>query len=227
MADQRTLLLTRPKAQSVAFLKALGADLGRTPTNVISPVLEITYHPVKVPNDAQAVIFTSANGVAAAGEGHGKIALCVGDTTAAAALEAGFDPISADGDAGDLARLIIDIQDPAAGPIFHISGAIQTEGLSETLAQAGFEYTRSVGYEAQPRPLSFEATKTLQNSAVVAPVFSPRSARLLAEALKDLTVKDAQFIAISQAATDALGRPAFTAAAPTRDAMLTTLRDFL
>ena len=64
MADPRTLLLTRPRAQSQAFAEVLAARLPGRFRPVISPLLEIVPLPAPLDLDGlQGLIFTSANGV--------------------------------------------------------------------------------------------------------------------------------------------------------------------
>ena len=86
------ILITRPREDAAALaekLKARGHDV------IVEPMLEI--RPVagaKVDlQGVQAVVFSSANGVRAFALAESRRdlpALCVGDTTAAAAREAGF-----------------------------------------------------------------------------------------------------------------------------------------
>ena len=102
MAAPRTLLLTRPRAQSQAFAAALEARLPGRFRPVIAPLIEIA--PVPGALDLaglQGLIFTSANGVeqfAARTADRSLPAFCVGEMTAAAARGAGFAARSADGD---------------------------------------------------------------------------------------------------------------------------------
>ena len=80
-----TLLLTRPRADSLRFARLLPGWQA-----VIAPILRI----VPVDHDAArlraagALLFTSAHAVAAAGPGAGRAALCVGGRTAEAARKA-------------------------------------------------------------------------------------------------------------------------------------------
>ena len=89
MAVPRTLLLTRPRAQSEAFAEVLAAELPGRFRAVVSPILEIV--PVAAALDLdglQGLIFTSANGVeqfAARTPERSLTAWCVGEMTAAAA----------------------------------------------------------------------------------------------------------------------------------------------
>ena len=94
MAAPRTLLLTRPRAQSEAFAAVLAAELPGRFRPVVSPILEIVPLPAPLDLDGlQGLIFTSANGVeqfAARSPDRSLPAWCVGEMTAAAARRAGL-----------------------------------------------------------------------------------------------------------------------------------------
>src|ERR1700741_2830119 len=74
---------------------------------------------------AQAIVFTSSNGVRAFPDVRGardRLVLTVGDATAEAAREAGFSNVrSADGDVIALATLAKAILDPAKGKLIHLA----------------------------------------------------------------------------------------------------------
>ncbi|MBC6442829.1 MAG: uroporphyrinogen-III synthase [Rhodobacteraceae bacterium] len=222
-----TLLLTRPRPQSIDFLAALTSGTGREPDHVISPLLHICYTPVTIPEGVQAVLFTSANGVRAAGSGCGQTALCVGQTTANAAKAAGFDATSANGDITDLAALAIQHLNPEAGSLIHIAGRHHAGDLGGILSKAGFSCQRAIGYEARPVELSAEARVTLVDIPVVVPVFSSRSGQLLAEAIDDIKPAELTCVAISESAATPLRGRASVVARPTRAAMIKALRDLL
>ena len=117
MADPRTLLLTRPRAQSEAFAEALAERLPGRFRPVISPLLEIVPLPAPLDlADVQGLIFTSANGVeqfAARTPDRSLPAWCVGDDDRRrGAARAGFAARSADGDVADLAALIAEARTP-------------------------------------------------------------------------------------------------------------------
>ncbi|WP_415405360.1 hypothetical protein [Tateyamaria sp. SN3-11] len=80
------LIMTRPLPASEAFLRDLPADLRDRFAPVFSPLIDIV--PLNPPDpmaSADAAIFSSANGVAAAPPGDGRIAYCVGPATTVAA----------------------------------------------------------------------------------------------------------------------------------------------
>ena len=175
-----TLLLTRPRPAAERFAGELQAVTGPFAEVIVSPVLQIVPSGAfpDIPHTA-SVAFTSENAVAIA-EGRlapGRRAYCVGDRTAEAARQAGFDAISAGGDADDLAALLA--AQPPAGEVVHLSGAHQRGDLAERLAAAGLAARRETVYDQAPAPLSRAARGALAGPRpVLLPLFSPRSAVL-------------------------------------------------
>ena len=113
-------------------------------------------------SDAQAIIFTSTNGVRAFPDARGardRIVLTVGDATAAAAREVGFTDVrSADGDVRSLAALVKRDLDPAKGKLIHIAGDHVAGDLGGDLRAAGFSVERRLAYAsvaASPLPEAF------------------------------------------------------------------------
>lgn len=159
------LLLTRPLDDSRRF----AARMGGWPA-VISPILAI----VPVAHDGAALaraaglVFTSAHAVGAAGPGRGRPAICVGGRTATVARASGFAVKQGDGTAASLLPLI------AASPVALIHP--QGRHVAHPLPVPGI-----IVYDQQPRPLTTAAQALLAGDApVIVPVFSPRSAGLLA-----------------------------------------------
>jgi uroporphyrinogen-III synthase len=99
---------------------------------------------------AQALIFTSSNGVRAFPDvrrARDRIVLAVGDVTAEAARDAGFaDVRSADGDVESLAALAQATLDPAKGKLIHIAGDHVAGDLGGALRAAGFTVERRLAY---------------------------------------------------------------------------------
>lgn len=164
------LLLTRPEDASRRFAAAV-ADLGLRV--VISPVLRI----VPVAHDAarlaaaSGLVLTSVNALAAAGPGRGRPAICVGPATAQAARAAGYRVTEGPGDAERMLPLLQDL-----GPGWlHPHGA----HVAKVLPVPGM-----VVYDQQPLALNDQARAALAGPApVLVPLFSPRSARVLADQL--------------------------------------------
>ena len=137
-----------PEAQKTAErVRARGAE------PVLAPLLTIMPCGYDTSTEgAQALIFTSSNGVHAFPDARGARnvpVLAVGEATAAAAREAGFaDVRSADGDVNALAALVKTTLSPAAGKLIHIGGDHVAGDLSGQLSAAGFKVERRVAYAA-------------------------------------------------------------------------------
>lgn len=183
-----TVLLTRPAAQSGAF----AATLGEVPV-VISPLMRIE----RVDHDAarlaaaEGLVFTSIHAVPAAGAGRGRPAFVVGAATAGAARAAGFRVVACAPDLAGLAPMIAQAGMALIHPHGrHLAGDSGVPGV--------------VVYDQVAQPLNEPARALLQAPGLVLlPLFSPRSARLLAEAVLDAGPVRAGLrpLAVSRAAT--------------------------
>lgn len=180
------VLLTRPEADSRRF----AATLPGLPV-VISPVLRI----VAVAHDAArlaaapGLVFTSAHAVAAAGAGRGRLALCVGPRTAALARAAGFRV--EEGKTGE-ARGLLPLIAASPVPLIHPHG----RHLARDLPVEGM-----VVYDQLPQDLSDPALRLLAGGVpAILPLFSPRSARLLAKAVGQAPKAPVWLVAISESA---------------------------
>lgn len=191
-------------------------ERGLTP--VIAPMLTIRPS-AEIALDlqgVQALAFTSANGVRAwanARTERGLPALCVGDATAAAAREAGFEnKMSAGGDVGDLIQMIRKRMDKAAGRIVHIRGSHVTGDLAGSLRAAGFAAEEAAAYEAvsagQLPDTAREALERKQLSLVL--FHSSRAAGAFTALVEDADLTDRLgyliAVAISGQAADSLIR---------------------
>jgi uroporphyrinogen-III synthase len=203
------LLLTRPEAAS-ARTRAEVERLCPGARIVASPVMEVVPVPAVLDTVPRGLILTSENGAAAGGVlglPPGMRAWCVGGRTAEVARAAGFDAVSAEGDAEALIRLILSA--PEEGPLLHLRGEHARGDIAPRLRAAGCEATDLVAYRQADRDLSGDALTVLAGvERVVLPVYSPRSAEILARQgpfAAPLTV-----IAISDAARRAAERLAAT-----------------
>ncbi len=177
------LLLTRPEAAARRFLGEVEALAGAPLPAILSPILRIA--PVAVAPGAltgpAALILTSEAGARRAGElGLGGLAAwCVGPRTAAAAREAGLRPREAGPDAEALLAAIL--RERPSGPLLHLRGADARGDVAQRLRAAGLDAGEAVAYRAEPLEPTSQARTALDGAApLVAPLFSPRSARLLA-----------------------------------------------
>jgi uroporphyrinogen-III synthase len=206
-----TLLLTRPRADSLRFAALLPEW-----SVVISPILKIVpvAHDAERLARAEALVFTSAHAVSAAAPGRGRTAFCVGERTAEVARIAGFAAIAGPGDAEGLLPMI-----EASGlRLVHPHG----RHLARDLPIEGM-----VVYDQLPLPLNDKACALLSRDGdVVLPLFSPRSAHLVAAATRGM-VSRLWPVAISAAAMQGWDAPSAghaIAHSPTQDGMITALR---
>jgi uroporphyrinogen-III synthase len=177
---QPILLVTRPAGSAARFLAALGRDIPA----VISPLLDIVplaTPPITAP--VAALILTSEHAATvAAGMGFpaGLTAYVVGPQTARAARAAGFGPISADGDAETLVSLILHHR--PTGPLLHLHGEHTRGDIARRLHDAGLTCLEQTVYRQVELPLSDAAKAALAGPLpVLAPLFSPRTAAILAD----------------------------------------------
>ncbi len=173
------LLMTRPRADSEAFVATLRACGETAFKPVISPLIGVEIcGALPDPGSYRGVIFTSANGVAAyralGGEDRHPCYV-VGAATAAAAREAGFDPQSAEGDAAALLKMIRAA--PNEGALLHLRGTHARGDLAATLTREGRATREAVIYDQPFLAPTSEARMALDGTVpVVAPLFSPRTA---------------------------------------------------
>lgn len=212
-----TVLLTRPLAASRRFAKLLDVRV------VISPLMETLWlAPRVLPDVPDVVVFTSENGVLGfkrCQKWRGR-ALCVGDRTAQAAQDAGFDAVSAGGDLEDLKKLL-DLESDGA-QLVHARGRY-------VAGDVGPNVRVLIVYEQSPLPLTDEACKALNGtSKVIVPLFSPRSATRFAEQLPRGKTAPIAVVAMSAAVGDAarIGglEVALVADAPDGPAMIRAIR---
>ena len=207
MPDKRRLraLITRPQEDSVEVAIAL---VRRRITPVLAPMMRVVFNSSEVGaelDQAQAILFTSRNGVRAfsrVSERRDMKVFAVGNSTAALAHNEGFLSVeSADGDSSDLARLLIEELSPSDGLLFHVTGTSTAGELRETLIEAGFKVIRRSLYEAAPESEFSQKTidfiKNGDGDYVL--FFSPRTARIFLAHIKTHELEDAckNLIAIS------------------------------
>lgn len=186
-----SLVLTRPEISSRQVLAACEDALGAAVAVDISPVLQIV--PMGAWPDLSrypSVLLTSANAVR--GSLDGKRAYCVGARTAAAAQEAGAEiGVTAQ----DAAHLPDEIADTS---LIYLRGAHVSVDLA-----ARFQCDEQIVYDQQAAPLTPTAKHALLGEKpVILPLFSPRSARLVAKEVTQLGQK-VQIIVMSSAVAEA------------------------
>ena len=204
------LLLTRPEVASRDFAAALQAEGPGGFVTVVSPLIGIALRgPLPDMTGVRGVIFTSANGVeayAALGGTAGLPCFTVGQATADAARDLGFDPRVAGGDAEALVAFVRAAAPEA--PVLHLRGAHSRGAVAERLSSAGTETHEAVIYDQPLGDLTAEAQAALAGSVpVVLPLFSPRTAARFAELAAGLKSFRAPLLvaAMSGAVAGALG----------------------
>jgi len=201
------ILLTRPRAASERFAKLIESRMGDVPV-VIAPLMEIapTVTGLSLEGVA-ALVFTSAAGVEVFGdltERRNLPAWCVGDRTASAAREIGLKALSAGGNADALIDLIAEAR--PTGRLLHLHGAHVRGDVAERLTQAGLRAEgRAIYDQTSLQPPAEFLTLLRREGPVILPLFSPRSAGLVAEAVNGAKVRATlHVIAMSPAVAEAV-----------------------
>ncbi|MBW7922256.1 MAG: uroporphyrinogen-III synthase [Rubellimicrobium sp.] len=174
------LLLTRPAPAAERFMAELGDVAG---IEVIrSPVIRIAQLDVALPDiHPAALILTSENGVQAAARlGLAPLpAFVVGPRTEAVARASGFDPAPPVPDAKALYAHLLALR--PAGPLLHVRGEHASGRVGPRLTEAGVPVVELIAYAQHALPPSDAARAVLAGARpVVLPLFSPRSAALVA-----------------------------------------------
>ena len=212
------VLLTRPAPQSRRFATQLAQRFGPRVVPLISPLMATQFLEPALPDGRPGgLIFTSQTGVEAAirmrgrlaerlrgvGESTALRAYCVGARTAEAARAAGFEAVSAAGDADALVDMILRAcqgpSEPARGAwserppetikacktaLWHLHGEETRGDVASRLRQAGIDVCSAVVYRQVPQALDQAAKAVLATGApVIVPLFSPRSAALFSQTL--------------------------------------------
>jgi uroporphyrinogen-III synthase len=225
---QPTLLLTRPEPQSRAFLEQCEALAGRPLAAVISPILRIEATGVIPDLDRFAtIIFTSGNGVRCLAERaglRGRNVRTVGTRTAQLARSFGAKAVALGDDVDAFIRAAAKVESPA----LLCRGTHVRGDLAKQLRNLGVEVEEAVIYHQFEQPLSADAKRLLAGkSPVLVPVFSPRSAGLLAQQCP--ITAPVTVLAISANAADAWTGPGkvMIAEAPTADSMCALTIDLI
>jgi uroporphyrinogen-III synthase len=203
------VLITRPEPQASRFAAELTAACPRT-RPILAPLMQVEFLPVSLPHGPfAALVLTSETAAEAAGRlqkqalSLPKLAFCVGDRTARAARRQGFEAVSAEGAAEDLVALIV--SRPDQGCLLWLRGQDYTCDLGAALAKAGRRLLARPAYRQNALPLAPDALAVLgRPGPVILPLFSPRSARLVAAVLPPHSAAEIWPVAISPRALSAL-----------------------
>ena len=213
-----TLVLTRPEAQS----RETAAALPGVPA-MIAPVMDIVpVGSISERGSFAAVILTSANGAECAPDLAGIRVYCVGKRTAEAARKRGAEVALVARDADDLVARIA-----GAGPMLHFRGEHARGEVAERLTSAGIDTHEAVVYRQVAVPMPAPARALIEGEAdVVLPLYSPRSAELVAQQLTRVG-PNVHAIAMSAAVAEAwavTGQAAEVCKVPTGAEMLRRIR---
>lgn len=228
MANVKTLLLTRPQAQS----ERLAAQIGDAARCIISPLIKIENTGTLPDTGFERVIFTSANGVRAYIAAHGPLdrpCYCVGDKTAALARTFGMFSYSAKGNAADLIKLM---QALPTGNAVHICGEHTTGDIADTLTQSGHPTIEAVLYKQNQLTLTAEAIGALGQGLITGiPFYSPRTARILRSEIAPFNIANITAFCLSDNVAAEIHEAGFacvlTAAKPNNAAMISILDEYL
>ncbi len=194
----KPLIVTRPAGDAERLVAALEANGLST---ICAPLMDIVFQPdAEVPDLAyQAILMTSANSCRAlsrfdaAERLRDVLTIAVGETSAAAAREAGqTNVVVAGGDVDALVETAMAECRADGGPLLYVSGAVTTGRLGERLADHGFDVRRVVAYEAVaaealPAPAA-EAVAGHNAAGVI--LYSPRTAVIWCNLLNQAKLAD-------------------------------------
>jgi uroporphyrinogen-III synthase len=184
--DGLTVLLTRPAAQSRRFADQVRDRLGPGVRVVIAPLMRIVpLGPLPAMAAGDVPVFTSESGAEAFAALGGRCAgpaYAVGGRTAAVTRRLGFAPVTeGPGDGAGLAGLIAAERPAGNGTLWHLHGTHVAGDVAAMLQARGIRARDAAIYDQVAEPLSAEATDLLAGERpVLVPVFSARTARLLA-----------------------------------------------
>ena len=196
---ERVLLLTRPEAQSRVFLAEFQARLGRGVSSVISPVMRIV--PVKSGRDLSryaTIIVTSSNAVSR--DLAGRRVVTVGEKTAAKAQAAGAEARCLGETVDAFLKRIAEVRLPA----LYLHGVHTRGDMVERARSRGVVVDEAVVYDQAEIALTQAAQDALASGRALVPLFSPRSAALVAAYR---VAPGTRVVAISEATADAWTAP--------------------
>ncbi|MCA0929643.1 uroporphyrinogen-III synthase [Ruegeria profundi] len=197
--------MTRPRAASQRFVAQLPTRVRSRVEVIYSPILEIKPLPVKIDTSGvRGLIFTSANAVNAAvslGVSRHLPAFCVGPATTGTAKGAGWEARMVGATAEELVAFLL--KHRPESPLLHLRGEHTRGNIALRLTESGLTVREQAVYQQRLLPLTPEAAAAADGLLpVIAPLFSPRTARQFA----DIWTGSAPLwlAAISQATADPL-----------------------
>ena len=184
------LLITRPIEDAKPLARALEERGHEAVTEALMTITDVAAPDLDL-DGVQALLITSANGIRAFARAHlgrGLPVCAVGDASARAALDLGFDQVSsAAGDVESLTAMIEKDLDVSGGALLHVAGSHRAGDLAGMLTLAGFEMCRVVLYEAKAaETLGTKTADALKGGNLDGVLlFSPRTAALFCRLVTD------------------------------------------
>lgn len=177
------IVVSRPERSAQRFAALLSAEGSERYDILVSPLLTIVpvAHEVDL-SDFAAIVLTSENAVRftpPGGARPGMPAYCVGEATAAAAAAAGFLPRVAGNSSESLVSLAE--REHSGGKLLHLRGRHAAGDITGWLRDAGLPAEEVVVYDQVRTRLGSAARQALTLKRCVFPVFSPRTAGILAD----------------------------------------------
>lgn len=177
------VLITRPAADALEVAQEVE---GRGYRPFIEPMLSIRPLSFTMPENYQALVFTSANAVRVAAEAmadRSRPVYCVGDHTAAVARACGWGQVrSAGGDAAALISMLEAEKFEAGSTLVHLSGI----DVSRNIEVMNKAIERRIVYRAAKAQVLSDALVTILEEGTLAAAlfFSVRTAEAFAELLE-------------------------------------------
>jgi len=230
-------LITRPLDDAKSLAERL-KQRGIVP--VLAPLIAIAPRKADLPDmaRAQALLFTSANGVRSFTKAsllRTCRVLTVGDATAEAARSSGFTQVSsASGDVSSLAAMAGRLLDPKAGTLYHVTGQTQAGDLAGDLTGRGFTVERLELYESHAaEALPPEVIEGFQQGSLeLVLLYSPRTAEIFTKLVQEAglagTMAGVTALCLSKAVADAAPltfSATRVAPKPEQESLLTLLPD--
>ena len=222
------LLLTRPADASARFAARVRTRLGQDWPVVIAPLMQTLFLQPALPRDAfDGVIFTSETavlGIARLTSDRHLPAYCVGPRTAEVAARAGFSVTTGPGDAQGLAR---ELGRRRGQRLLYPRGVDAAQDMTALLEHDGISVESVIVYDQRPCDLTSEARVLLAAcTPLLVPLFSARSARLLAAAARHPELLIAALSpAVAEAAALLSPRLLWVAERPDGEALLDVLEE--
>ena len=176
------LVLTRPRGGNERVVSGISPALLAQLNIVLSPLIKIKGRPAPMAAGPVTAIFTSQNGVTHGPSGADQAAYCVGENTARAARDAGWRAVSMGRDLSELTRGLSKLRPQR---FVHFRGVHTAGSLALELAAAEHHVDDVIVYDQELCDLTPEAKHLITTGVpVIAPLFSPRTARHFAQQTK-------------------------------------------